>query len=191
MSIDWPFPDIAPRWNHAICGLWGLASPTECVFEVFEHCGLCSYFSPRCHGQVSSSHSTQLVPRKSPACQLTGLESPSPWPLAGQNKQRPGKGCWLSQGHSDRARLELHASAHPSRLLCLSMHHWTKGINGSAQPWGQKTDSSDAHMETVRQGASWGLMGMARLLNYPIRGPTRLSHAGLGRAGQGSWPRQA
>lgn len=161
MSIDLPFPDIAPRCNHAICGLWGLASLTERVFEVYEHCGLCPYFSPRCRGQVSPSHSTQPVPRKSPACQLTGLESPSPWPLAGQNKQRPRKGCWLSQGRSDRARLEPHASAHLSRLLCLCTAG-TRGLMGLPSPGVRK---HIAQMPTWRQsdrelpGASWGRPG--------------------------------
>ena len=57
------FSDIAIRWNHALCGLWGLASSTKRVFEVYEHHGLCPYFSPRCHGQVSPGHSSQPVPR--------------------------------------------------------------------------------------------------------------------------------
>lgn len=41
------------------------------------------------------------------------------------------------------------------------------------------------HMESARQGASWGLLGNAQLLNHFVAGgPTKLSHAGLGWAGQ-------
>ena len=74
-------------------GVW-LLPPS--MFLRFMNIVACVHTSPR--GVVGRCHRSQLpasaqAPSRSPACQLMGLESPSPWPLAGQNKQRPGKGC--------------------------------------------------------------------------------------------------
>lgn len=172
----------APRRNHAICGPWGLASPQACLR--FMNIVACVHTSPKVSWAGVTGHSSAgaQAPSQCPTCQLMGLESPSPWLLgrtsrAGKDASspRPGVTGWL----------EPHFC--PPVYLCTT---GPRGLMSLPSPRSKQVAQMPMWRQS-RQRLPEASLGMARILNNLIRGLTRLSHAGLGRARRGSWPRQA